>query len=55
MNDRPRSRSGCKRDLGVLVSSDLRPRAEPVQARNRTNKVLDFISRRVSNGSAGHS
>ncbi len=39
----------CERDLGVLMSADLRPRAQCVQARNRANRVLDFISRSVNN------
>ena len=52
LNDTLISRSGCDRDLGVLVSSDLRPRAQCIQARNRANRVLGFISRSVSNRSA---
>ena len=51
LNDTPLRRSRCERDLGVLVSSDLRPRAQCVQARNRANRVLGFISRSVSNRS----
>ena len=52
LNNSPLARSRCERDLGVLVSSDLRPRAQCVQARNRANRVLGFISRSVSNRSA---
>ncbi len=37
--------------MGVL-SSDLRPRAQCIQARNRANRALGFISRSVSNRSA---
>ncbi len=33
------SRSGCERDLGVLVSADLLPRAHCIQARNRANNA----------------
>ena len=52
LNNTPISRSGCERDLGFLVSSDLHPRAQCTQARNRANRVLGFISRSVSNRSA---
>ena len=52
LNDSPLARSGCERDLGVLVSSDLPPRAQCVRARNCSHRVLGFISRSVSNRSA---
>ena len=35
------------RDLGVQVSSDLRPRQQCTLARNRANKTLGFIGRCV--------
>lgn len=34
-NDTPISRFECEKDLGVLVSSDLRPRAESIEVRNK--------------------
>ncbi len=43
LNAAPLGRSGRERDLGVLVSSDLRPRNQCIQAKNRTNRVLGFI------------
>ena len=42
-------KSTCERDLGVLVSPDLRPRKQCVNVRNKANRVLGFISRSVSN------
>ncbi len=52
LNAIPIDRSSCERDLGVLVSSDLRPRNQCIQAKNRANRVLGFITRSVSNRSA---
>ncbi len=52
LNATPTERSRCERDLGVLVGSDLRPRNQRIQAKNRANRVLGFISRSVSNRSA---
>ena len=37
------------KDLGVIVSQDLRPREQCVNARNRANRVLGFIARSVTN------
>ena len=37
------NRSECERDLDVQVSSDLRPRKQCIEARNRANRVLGFI------------
>ena len=37
------------RDLGVQVSSDLRPRQQCILARNRANKILGFRGRCVTN------
>ena len=34
------NRSECERDLGVQVISDLRPRKQCIEARNRANKVV---------------
>ena len=31
------------KDLGVQISSDLRPRKQCIIARNRANKILGFI------------
>ena len=45
-------RSYSARDLGVQVSSDLRPREQCVIARNKANKILGFISRSVTNRSS---
>ena len=36
-------RSYSERDLGVQVSSDLRPREQCIIARNRANKILDLL------------
>ena len=33
------NRSECKRDLDVQVSSDLRPRKQCIEAKNRTNRI----------------
>ncbi len=43
LNDTSLSRSGSERDLGVLVSADLRPRAQCIQAKNRGNSVFFFV------------
>ena len=41
------NRSECERDLGVQVSSDLRPRKQYIEARNRANRLLGFIVRSI--------
>ena len=41
----------CARDLGVQVSSDLRPRKQCIIARNKANRTLGFIRRSVTNRS----
>ena len=43
--------SHCERDLGVLISSDLKPREQCIAVRNKANKILGFISRSVNNRS----
>ena len=43
LNDTTLGRSYSVRDLGVQVSSDLRPREQCNIARNRANKILGFI------------
>ena len=45
LNDNTLGRSYSVRDLGVQISSDLHPREQCIIARNRTNKILGFISR----------
>ena len=45
-------KSNSEKSLGVLVSQDLRPREQCISARNKDNRVLDFITRNVSNRSA---
>ena len=40
------------RDLGVQISSDLRPKEERIIARNRANKIMGFIGRCVTNRSS---
>ena len=45
------NRLECERDLGVQVSSDLRPRKQCIEARNRINRC-GFIGRSVKNRSA---
>ena len=51
LNDTTLGRSYSVRDLGVQVSSDLRPREHCIIARNSANKILGFISRCVTNKS----
>ena len=43
LNDTTLGRSYSVRDLGVQVSTDLRPREQCIIARNRANKILEFI------------
>ena len=45
-------RSEGEKDLGVRVSPDLRPRKQCIEARNRANRVLGFITRSVKSRSA---
>ena len=40
------------RDLGVIVSQDLRPREQCISARNKANRILGFIARSVTNKTA---
>ena len=44
--------SECEKDLGVLVSSDLKPSNHCINARNKANRILGFISRSVNNRTA---
>ena len=46
------SKLNSEKDLGELVSQDLRPREQCISARNRANRVLGFIAGSVSNRSA---
>ena len=46
------NRSECERDLGVQVSSDLRPRKQCIEARNRANRLLGFIAISIKSRSA---
>ena len=39
-------------DLDVQVSSDLRPRKQCIEARNRANRLLGFIARSIKSRSA---
>ncbi|MCP4269716.1 MAG: hypothetical protein GY777_29780, partial [Candidatus Brocadiaceae bacterium] len=43
------SNSACEKDLGVMVSRDLKPRQQCISVKNKANRVLGFISRSVSN------
>ena len=52
INDNNLGRSYSERDLGVQVSSNLRPREQCNAARNRANRILGFISRCVTNRSS---
>ena len=52
LNDTTLGRSYTVRDLGVQVSSDLRPREQCIIARNRANKILGFVSRCLTNRSS---
>ena len=44
--------SEYEKDLGVQVSSYLRPRKQCIEARNRPNRVLGFIARSIKSTSA---
>ena len=46
------NRSECKRDLGVQVSSDLRPRKQCIGTRNRAHRLLGFITKSIKSRSA---
>ena len=52
LNDNTLGRSYSVRDLGIQISSDLRPREQCILAKNRANKILGFISRCVANRSS---
>ena len=52
LNDTILGRSYSVRDLGVQVSSDLRPREHCIIARNMANKILGFIGGCVTNKSS---
>ena len=39
----------CEKDLGVFVSSNLKPEENCIAVRNKANRILGFISRSVSN------
>ena len=45
-------RLNSERDLGVLISQDLRPREQCISARNKANRILGFIARTVTNRTA---
>ncbi len=45
-------RTDCERDQGVLLNSDLKLRKHCISARNKANRVLDFLNRTVTNRSA---
>ena len=45
------NRSKCERDLGIQVNSDLRPRQQCMEARNRANRLLEFITRSIKSRS----
>ena len=49
LNNNVISKSDCEKDLGVIVSKDLKPRQQCISARNKANRILGFISRSVSN------
>ena len=49
LNEATLGRTYSARDLGVQVSSDLRPREQYIIARNKANKILGFIGRSVTN------
>lgn len=42
-------RSGFERELGILVSADLRSWARCIEAKIRANRVLSFITRSLTN------
>ena len=52
LNNTDLDNSECEKDLGVLVSSDLKPSNHCINARNKANRILGFISRSVSNRTA---
>ena len=49
LDDNEISTSQCEKDLGVLVSSNLKPREQCTTVKNKANRILGFISRSVSN------
>ena len=51
LNNIALDRTYSARDLGVQVSSDLRPRKQCIIARNKANRTLGFIRRSVTNRS----
>ena len=52
LNGEGLSKLDSARDLGVIVSYDLRPREQCINARNKANRVLGFIARSVTNKTA---
>ena len=52
LNNTELDNSECEKDLGVLVSSDLKPRNHCINVRNKANRILGFISKSVSNRTA---
>ena len=52
LNNLEISNSEYEKDLGVIISRDLKPRKQCIEVKNRANRVLGFISRSVSNRSA---
>ncbi|KAK8720325.1 hypothetical protein OTU49_013410, partial [Cherax quadricarinatus] len=51
LNNVELSHTDCEKDLGVMVSSNLKPRQQCLSVRNKANRLLGFISRSVSNRS----
>ena len=49
LNNKLIAKTECERDLGVLISRDLKPRQQCIEARNKANRMLGFIKRSVSN------
>ena len=45
-------KSGLVKDLGVLISQNLRSREQCISTKNRANRILDTIARNVSNRSS---
>ena len=46
------NRSECERNLGFQVTSDLCPRKQCIEARNRANRLLGFITKSIKSRSA---
>jgi hypothetical protein len=47
------AKSDCERDLGVMISKNLKQKDQCINVRNKANRTLGFINRSVSNKTPG--